>query len=92
MNEEYKNRIEELERKFKALEAGGTLPKPVEDAIRERLRIDIISATTTSSKSTSSENQAVNEAGIATYSVLKTPDIFLQVTISGTIYYIPAFT
>lgn len=92
MNEDYQNRIEELERKFKALEAGGTLPKPVEDAFRERLRIDVITATTVSSKSISSENQSVNESGVASYSVLKTPDVFLQVNIGGTIYYIPAFT
>ena len=39
-NQELQKRIEDLENKLKLLEAGSTMPKPVEDAIRDRLRID----------------------------------------------------
>ncbi len=35
--------------------------------------------TTTSSKSATSEDQSVNEAGVATYSVLKPPDRFIRI-------------
>lgn len=91
-NEELQQKIEDLEKKLKLLEAGATLPKAVEDAIRERLRIDIISAISTSGKSSVSESQAVDEAGVATYNVLKNPDAYLQVVINGTTYYLSAWT
>lgn len=45
-----------------------------------------------SSKVASSESQSINEAGSATWSVLKQPDAFLEVTVGGTLYYIPVFT
>ncbi len=41
-----------------------------------------------SSKGATSENQAVNEGGAATYSVLGVPDGFLQININGTVYYL----
>lgn len=91
-NQELQQKIEELETKVKLLEASATIPKPVEDAFRERLRLEVISSITTSGKSSTSESQAVNESGVATYGVLKNPDAYVQVTISGTIYYIPVFT
>lgn len=91
-NEELQTKVEELERKIKLLEASSTIPKPVEDAFRERLRLEIISSITNSPKSSSSEGQLVNEAGIATYSVLKNPDAYLQVIINGTVYYLSAWT
>lgn len=92
MNEDLQKRIDDLEKKFKAIEASATIPKPVEDAFRERLRLEIISSITNSSKPSSSEGQLVDEAGIATYSVLKNPDAYLQVIINGTVYYLSAWT
>ncbi len=92
MNEELLKRIDELEKKFKSLEASASIPKSVEDALRERFRLEIISSISTSAKSSVSESQSVDEAGSATYGVLKNPDAFLQVTIGGTIYYLSAWT
>lgn len=39
-NKELLTRIEALEAKLQLLESGSTIPKPVEDAMRDRLRID----------------------------------------------------
>jgi hypothetical protein len=39
-NKELLARIELLESKLQSLESGATIPKPVEDAMRDRLRID----------------------------------------------------
>lgn len=44
-----------------------------------------------SSKGATTENQSVNEAGSATYSVLKTPDGFDEVTIGGATHYHPYY-
>lgn len=44
-----------------------------------------------SAKTASSENQAVNEAGAATYSVLGVPDDFLKVTIGSQVYNLPSY-
>lgn len=90
--EELKTKIEELERKIKLLEASATIPKNVEDAFRERLRLEIISSITSSSKGASTESQAVNESGASSYTVLKNPDAYLQVNVNGTIYYLAAWT
>lgn len=92
MNEDLQKRIDDLEKKYKAIEASATIPKPVEDAFRERLRLEIISSITSSGKSASSESQTVNEGGVASYGVLKNPDAYLQVNINGTVYYLPVFT
>lgn len=63
------------------------------DEISAKIISDKISGTVTSStKGATSENQAVNEGGSATYNVLKAPDGFLQITINGVLYYIPVFT
>jgi hypothetical protein len=68
------------------------IPFSVEQAFRDRLRINTYTPLTTSSKSASSENQAVNEAGSASYNVLKAPDGFVEVVIAGQIYYMPYFS
>lgn len=86
------SQIQELQEKFKKLEASGTFPKPVEDALRERLRIENISAFIQSAKTNNSESQSVDEAGVASYTVLKNPDVFLEGVINGTVYYVPAWT
>ncbi len=92
MNEDLQKRIDDLEKKFKAIEASATIPKPVEDAFRERLRLEVISSINTSGKSGSSESQTVNEGGVQVYTVLKNPDNYLQVNINGTVYYLAAWT
>lgn len=91
-NEELKQQIDELKAQVKLLEAGSTLPKPVEDAIRDRLRIDTFTPLQTSNKSATSENQSVDEAGTDSYSVLKPPDGWEQRNVGGTTHYYPFWT
>lgn len=89
--EELKQKIEELEKWKKSMEASHSIPLNIDQAFRARFK-DTGSILSASSKSASSENQVVDEGGVATYSVMKTPDAFLQVTISGAVKYIPIFT
>jgi hypothetical protein len=85
------HRITLLEERLKKLENSTTIPFEVEQAFRDRLRISSYSTIESDSKSASSENQAVNEGGSATYSVLKSPDRFVKVVINGQNRYLPAY-
>jgi len=84
-----KKELEELKQFKKSLESSHSIPLPIDQAFRGRFGFSTIN---TSSKSATSENQAVNEGGTDTYSVLKPPDAFVQVKIGSTYYYIPVFT
>lgn len=92
MTPQEKEQFEELKEKVKSLENYTTISYPVEQAFRTRFQFDSLTPITGSVKGVTSENQSVNEAGIAVYSVLKPPDAFLQVTVGSTTYYIPVFT
>ena len=89
-NEELKKQIDDLLAWKKSLEASYSIPLNIDQAFRSRFITT--SGITTSTKSASSEDQAVAEAGSATYNVLKSPDAFLQVSINGAVKYIPIFT
>lgn len=89
MNDELEKKILALENWKKSLENSQSIPLNVNQAFARRLTGNL--GLSSSSKSNSSENQAVNEGGAATYNVLKSPDGFLQITIDGTTYYIPYF-
>lgn len=80
-------RIKQLETKLEALGNSSTIPFNVDRAFRTRLASSNLA---TSSKSASSEDEAIDEAGIATHNVLKRPDGYLQADISG-IKYIPFY-
>lgn len=90
--EQLKIKLEQLEQEIRLLKSASTIPFDFEMALRERLNIGAFNTVTGSSKGATSENQSVNEAGVASYSVLKAPDAFLQVTVASTVYYIPVFT
>lgn len=79
-------RITALEEENKKLRASTTIPFDVDAAFRTRL-----GTPKSSSKVSTSENQAVDEGGSMTYSVLKAPDGFLEVSIGATIYYLPYY-
>lgn len=85
-------KIVTLERRLNLLESTTTIPFSVEQAFRSRLEIDTLAQFEASAKSATSENQAVNEGGSASYSVLKAPDGFRQNTSGGTTFYIPYYT
>lgn len=89
--QELQNQINELKQEIANLKSSTTIPYDVEQSFRTRLRIDNYAELATSLKSATSENQAVNEAGAATYSVLKPPDGFRQFVSGGTVLYIPYY-
>ena len=89
--EEMAIRITELEQKLDALNNANSIPFDVDQAFRERLGADRATLVSVASKTTNSENQAVNEGGSATYQVLKGPDGWLSLEIAGTIYVIPHY-
>ena len=84
--------VTELRRMIELLYNSSTIPHDVEQSFRTRFKLDTYNPITTSAKSASSENQSVNESGSSSYSVLKAPDAFLQVTLSGAVKYIPIYT
>lgn len=84
-------RVKKLEESMAKLSAFSTIPFDTEKAFKTRLGISDIPVIVSSSKSATSENQAVNEAGASSYNVLKAPDAFAQVTINGVTIYIPYF-
>lgn len=93
--QELQNQIDELKAKIDLIYNSSDIPHDVEQAFRTRFqleRVDTLASITTSNKSATSENQSVDEGGLATYSVLKAPDAFIQITISGAVKYIPIFT
>lgn len=87
-NEDLIRRIEELERFVKALQSSTTIPFEVDGAFRKRFNDLVV---TTSTKVATSEDQAVNESGASTYSVLKSPDLFGAVRLNGAVKYIPLY-
>ena len=91
MNEQEKKQLAELLKWKSQMEASHSIPLNVDQAFRARFSV-ISTTIATSAKGATTENQAVNEGGVATYSVLKPPDAFVQVIVSGTTYYIPVFT
>lgn len=87
-----KSEVESLKNTISLLYNSTDIPSNVEGAFRTRFKLDTFTPTETSSKGATTESQSVNEAGSASYGVLKNPDLFLQINIGGVIYYIPAFT
>lgn len=73
------------------MESSNTIPLNIDQAFRGRFPVG--TSITTSTKAAGSENQVVEEAGAATYSVLKPPDAFYQfVDSTGVVIYIPIYT
>jgi len=77
---------------IKILGNSSTIPFEVDGAIRDRFGFADLTPLESSAKAASSENQAVDEAGAASYNVLKTPDGFRQVTTGGTTLYFAYWT
>ncbi len=83
--------IADLQAQIDALRNNATIPFDIGEAMKARIVSDLGLAST-SSKGATTENQTVNEAGVAApYTVLKTPDGFLQITLLSNIYYIPYY-
>lgn len=82
------NRIIELERIIKSLGSSTTIPKSIGDAFTVRLKP--VSGDT-SSTSTAPYIQAVNEAGVATYSVAKPMAGFVTIVVNGNSRIVPYY-
>lgn len=89
--ENLKRKVTSLEEENKKLQSSSTIPFSVDNALRDRF-IKGIPNLSVSSKGADTEDQAVDESGSGSYSVMGDPDIFLEVSINGTTYYLPAFT
>lgn len=83
--------VDGLQGQLDMLKSNSTIPNDIGEAMKARVLTDV-NPVAISSKSSTSENQAVNESGASSYSVLKAPDGFLETTINGTTYYIPYFS
>lgn len=91
--EQLKNRVSELESVIKSFMNYSTIPHEFDQAFRERFELrKLETLTKTSTKSATSENQAVNEGGAGIYSVLKAPDGFDERNDGGTVKYYPYYT
>lgn len=96
MKEEEKKKFEQLLRRVERLEeenlklrAAATIPFEVDAAFRKRL--SGVFGVTVSADSPNTLDQAVDEGGASTYSVMKEASAVLQLTINGTVYKIGAF-
>jgi cell division septum initiation protein DivIVA len=90
-NEYLQQQIDELKETLEKFTKSSTIPFEVGAAFADRIA-GTQSPLLVSTKTASSEFQAVNEAGAAAYSVLKQHDGFLQITIDGTVYYLPYYS
>lgn len=90
--EELQRQINELREQIESLKNSATIPYDVEQSMRTRLEIDTFSKIKASSKSASSENVTVDEAGSSTYPVLGIPDGFDERIDGTTTKYYPYWT
>lgn len=86
MNEDLIRRIEELETWRRNMSASHSIPLENDQALRARLGGELSASTHTG------ETQAVDEGGMATYSVAAAANGFVQKNLNGTIIYIPYYT
>lgn len=89
MTPEQEQKLNEVYESIQNLKSSSTIPFDVDGAFRDRLAGSL--GLTVSSKGATEENQAVDEAGSGTYSVLGVPSGFLEINISGTTYYLPYY-
>ncbi len=89
MNEEDRQKFNEMYDFIQSLKNATTIPFDVDGAFRDRLSdsLDLMVST----KGANSEDQAVDEGGSATYDVLGDPAGFLEINIAGTVYYLPYY-
>lgn len=84
--------VAELKRIIGQLKSSTTIPFDIDQAFRTRFRIGDFTPLSSSAKGATTENQAVSEAGTASYSVLKAPDGFDERTDGATTKYYPYYT
>ena len=88
MTPEERQQLKDLMKFKKNLESSNSIPLNIDQSFRDRFSFGALEE---SSKSSSSENQAVDEGGSATYNVLKSPDGFVETEVNGVIIFIPKY-
>jgi len=97
MNPEEKRQLEELIQFKKNLESSRSIPLNIDQSFRARF-INSLGALTVSAKGTDTEDVTVISSvnfgaqTVGTTVVMDDADAFLQITINGTVYYVPVFT
>ena len=86
--EELQKQIDELKSRLDLLNSSYSIPLDVDNAFRDRLQAV---AGQPSSKLTSTETQAVNEAGAGAYNVAKPMDGFVKLIVDGIARNIPYY-
>lgn len=89
MTPEQESKLNEVFDFIQSLKSSTSIPFEVDGAFRDRF--GDLAGLALSAKVATTENQAVDEGGSATYNVLKEPDGFLEVAINGTTYYLPYY-
>ena len=89
--EQLKKEIEELKNWKKSLESSYSIPLNIDQAFRARFFNT--SDLSVSAKGADTEDQvAGNATNDGSVTVLDDPQLFLEITIGTTVYYIPAYT
>ena len=88
--EQLKKEVSDLKAWKASLERSSTIPLAIDQSFKQRFT-NITGLKVSTTKLLNDEDQAVNEGGVATYSVMGDPDGFLEVTIDQVPYYIPYF-
>lgn len=90
MTPEQFQKLDEVYTFMQNMKSFDSIPVEVDKALRRRL-LSSIAQLAVSTKGLDTEDQAVDEGGAATYSVLGDPDGFLEIAINGTIRYLPYY-
>ena len=86
-----KQDFENLKKEFDSLKASTTIPLNIDNAFRDRFKISEFVQLSATVKTAGSETQAVNEGGVATYSVAKPMDGFEERVVGGVARYYPYY-
>ena len=82
------DQVDKLQAQVDLLKSSATFPYDVENAIKDRISTNVFDQST---KTAASETQAVNEGGLATYSVAKPMGGFDQRLVDGVVRYYPYY-
>ena len=83
--------IADLQRQLDALKSATSIPYEIDQAFRNRFNLSSFASLAASSKAAGAENVGIDEAGVATHTVLGAPDGFRQFSVGGSTLHFPYF-
>jgi len=90
--EELQRQINELKAELQLIKSSTTIPFPVEQAFRDRLKINSLAELQSqSTKTAASETQAIDEGGMGSFNVAKPMDGFFVWVKDNSTYYVPYY-